>query len=317
MSTRRAVIAGLLAAGVCLTAGCSNDTSSSGSDETSAASADKGNVNLSGQNFTETQITAAMYKLLLEDAGYTVTTKLVDTRDVYIPEMDKGNVDVATEYVSGLADYLNTTQNGDNADPVSSSDLEATMKALGTLAAKSNITMLEPAEAVDANAFAVTTKFAEDNNVATLSDLAGLGQPIVLAAAPDCEGRTDCEGGLSGDYGIDISKVLPLGYASPQAIDSVNKGESQLVEVASTQAASLAEQGITVLEDDKHIQPVQNLVPAVNSDFLDAHPDVADALNKLAVLTSDDISTLDAKVDLDREDPAGVAEAYLTDKGLI
>ncbi|MGI8702625.1 MAG: glycine betaine ABC transporter substrate-binding protein [Nocardioidaceae bacterium] len=319
MSTRRAVVTGLLATGVLLTAGCSNDTSStSGGGDTSAAPADKGDVNLSGQNFTETQITAAMYQLLLEDAGYTVTTKLVDTRDVYIPEMDKGNVDVATEYVSGLADYLNTTQNGDNADPVSSSDLDATTKALDALAAGSNISILEPADAVDANAFAVTTKFAEDNNVATLSDLAGVGQPIVLAAAPDCEGRTDCEGGLSGDYGIDISKVLPLGYASTQAIDSVNKGESQLVEVASTQAASLAEQGLTVLDDDQHIQPVQNLVPAVNSDFLGAHPDVAETLNQLsAVLTSDDISMLDSQVDLDREDPADVAQQYLTDKSLI
>ncbi len=317
MRRPNALLSGILAAALFAAAGCANDTEGSSSDGGGGA-ADKGDVTLSGQNFTETQITAAMYSLLLEKAGYNVTTKLVDTRDVYIPEMKNGDVDIATEYVSGLADYLNTTTNGDGAEPVSSSDLDATTQKLDELAAQSNITLLEPAEAVDANAFAVTKQFAEDNSLSTLSDLAALGEPIVLAAAPDCEGRTDCEGGLSGDYGIDITKVLPLGYASPQAIESVTSGESQLVEVASTQSASLAEQDLVVLEDDKQIQPVQNLIPAVNSDFLKDNPDVEDTLNALSeVLTSEDISGLDAKVDIDREDAGDVAKTYLEDEGLL
>ncbi len=310
-ASRARISAGMLAAVLVAASGCANDTGDSGGE-------DKGDVNLSGQNFIETQITAAMYSLLLEDAGYNVTTKLVDTRDVYIPEMKKGDVDVATEYVGALADYLNTTANGDDAEPVSSSDLDETMANLEELAAESNITVLEPAEAVDANAFAVTSEFAEENDLSTLSDLAALGEPIVLAAAPDCEGRPDCEGGLSDDYGIDITKVLGLGYASPQAIESVKSGESQLVEVASTQSDSLAEQGLVVLEDDKQIQPVQNLVPVVNSDFLNDNPEVEDILNKVsAELTSDDIAALNAQVAVDRADPAQVAEDYLTEKGLL
>ncbi|MDQ3484870.1 MAG: ABC transporter substrate-binding protein [Actinomycetota bacterium] len=316
MRRPNALTTGILSAALLLAAGCANDTASDGA--TGDGGGDKGDITLSGQNFTETQITAAMYSLLLEDAGYAVTTKLVDTRDVYIPEMKNGDVDIATEYVSGLADYLNTTTNGDDAEPVSSSDLEATMQKLDELAAQSNITMLEPAEAVDANAFAVTSKFAEDNSLSTLSDLAALGEPIVLAAAPDCEGRTDCEGGLSDDYGIDITKVLPLGYASPQAIESVVSGESQLVEVASTQSESLAEQDLVVLEDDMQIQPVQNLIPAVNSDFLEDNPDVEETLNALSdVLTSEDIAGLDAEVDIDRADPADVAQEYLESKDLL
>jgi len=317
MLKARALLTGMLAAALLTAAGCSNDT---GDDDSSGdgGGGDKGSIKLSGQNFTETQVTAAMYQLLLEDAGYTVDTTLVDTRDVYIPEMKSGNIDVATEYVSGLADYLNTVQNGDGAAPVSSSDLDETMGNLAGLAAKENIEVLEPAEAVDANAFAVTKDFADENKVATLSDLAKLGQPVVLAAAPDCEGRTDCEGGLSEDYGINISKVLPLGYASPQAIDSVNSGESQLVEVASTSSDSLLEQDLVVLEDDKHIQPVQNLVPAVNSDFLKDNPDVAEVLNGLsAKLTSDDIAELNSSVDVDREDPADAAKSWLEDNDLL
>lgn len=304
---RRMGMAGFMATVAVVGAGCSNDT----------AGGDKGSVDLSGQNFTEMQIMAEMYSQLLENEGYSVSTKLVDTRDVYIKELQSGGVDVAPEYVGALADFLNVTQNGEDAETVTSPDPTESLNALEPLADKANITLLEPAEASDQNAFAVTQEFAEQNDLATLSDLGALGQPIVLAAAPDCKGRTDCEAGLTEEYGIDITKVLPLGYGSPQAIDSVKNGESQLAEVATTQSNVTAE-GLVILEDDKQVQPAQNLIPAMNSDFLQDNPDAADALNKLAdTLTTDDLTELNTKVDLEREDPADVAKQYLEDNGLL
>lgn len=309
---RRIGMAGFMATVAVVGAGCSNDTA--GGD---TAGGDKGSVDLSGQNFTEMQIMAEMYSQLLENEGYSVSTKLVDTRDVYIKELQSGGVDVAPEYVGALADFLNVTQNGEDAETVTSPDPTESLNALEPLADKANITLLEPAEASDQNAFAVTQEFAEQNDLATLSDLGALGQPIVLAAAPDCEGRTDCEAGLTEQYGIDITKVLPLGYGSPQAIDSVKNGESQLAEVATTQSNVTAE-GLVILEDDKQVQPAQNLIPAMNSDFLQDNPDAADALNKLAdTLTTDDLTELNTKVDLEREDPADVAKQYLEDNGLL
>ncbi len=313
MALRGIVTVSLLVAIAAVGAGCANDAENGGG----TGSGDKGSVSLSGQNFTEMEIMAEMYSQLLENEGYTVSTKLVDTRDIYIQELKSGDVDVAPEYVGALADFLNITQNGEDAEPVTSPDPQESLNALEPLAEKANITLLEPAEASDQNAFAVTEEFAQQNDVATLSDLAELGQPIVLAAAPDCEGRTDCEAGLSEEYGIDITKVLPLGYGSPQAIDSVQKGESQLVEVATTQS-NVAAEGLVVLEDDKNIQPAQNLIPAVNSDFLADNPDVADALNKLAdTLTTEDLTELNTKVDLERADPADVAQQYLEDNDLL
>src|SRR5918993_1441889 len=49
--------------------------------------------------------------------------------------------------------------------------------------------------ATDTNAFFVTKEYSESEGVTKLSDLKGTS--VVLAAAPDCEGRLDCEGGLS------------------------------------------------------------------------------------------------------------------------
>ena len=63
-------------------------------------------------------------------------------------------------------------------------------------------------------------------------------------------------------------------------------GESQFGETSTTDA-TLESQGLVLLTDDKKIQPAENLVPAVSSAFLAAHPDVADPLNQLmAALTT-------------------------------
>ena len=56
------------------------------------------------------KIMAAMYSEVLGNAGYDVETQLVTTRDVYVPELTKGNVDVVPDYLAGIADYLNTTR---------------------------------------------------------------------------------------------------------------------------------------------------------------------------------------------------------------
>src|SRR4029079_8126838 len=87
------------------------------------------------------------------------------------------------------------------------------------------LTLLDQSAATDTNAFMVTKDYSEKNGVTKLSDLSG--KSVKLAAAPDCEGRLDCEGGLTDQYGIDVTEVLPLGYASDQTYQSVLSGESE------------------------------------------------------------------------------------------
>ena len=281
-----------------------------------AGSKDKGSLTLSGQNFPEATLVADMYKLLLEDAGYTVDMKLVGTRAVYVNGFGK-DIDLAPEYVAGIADQLNADANGADAKPVSTNDPQQTIDNAKPLLDKAGITLLDPAEATDQNAFFVTKKFADQHSLTTLSDLGGLGEPVVLAAAPDCKGRTDCEGGLSKTYGIDISKILPLGFASAQTYKSVLDGESQLGETSTTDG-SLSSQGLVLLDDDKGIQPAQNLIPAVSTTFLKDHPDVEDTLNGLmAKLTTDDLIELNGKMGNEREKPEDVAKQWLQDQGLL
>lgn len=321
MRLTRMLGVGVAVVGLLATAACGGDSLEDSSDEDSSggseASGDKGSLMLSGQNFTEGEIMAELYAGVLENAGYDVTVKLVGTRDVYIREMKSGRVDVVPEYLAGIADLLNTQANGEGAEPITSNDPEGSLSALEPLATEAGITMLEPAEATNQNAYAVTQEFADENGVETLSDLAGLGEPTKLAAAPDCEGRDDCEKGLREVYGIDIQEVVPLGFGTAQTKDALAEGEVQLGQVGTTDG-SLEDLGLVILEDDQGLQPAQNLIPAVRTEFLDQNPDVADALNELSgTLTTEDLARMNAAVDIERQKAADAAAAYLEDKGLV
>jgi osmoprotectant transport system substrate-binding protein len=75
--------------------------------------------------------------------------------------------------------------------------------------------------------------------------------------------------------------------------------------------------GLVLLEDDQGLQLADNLVPIVNAETA-GDDAVAEALNALAdVLTTEDLATLNAQVDAERQQPADVARAYLEEQGLI
>src|SRR4029079_854694 len=149
----------------------------------------------------------------------------------------------------------------------------ATVAAPEPPAEEQGISILPPSDATDQNAFFVSQDNADAHGLKNLSDLAALGKALKLGAPPDCEGRADCEGGLSDVYGFDITEIVPLDFGSSQVKDAVAKGEGDLGERATTDA-SLADVGLVLLEHDKGIQPAQNLTPAVNSDFLADNPDL-------------------------------------------
>lgn len=276
-----------------------------------------GEVVIAHQNFTEMSIMAELYAGVLADAGYEPKLQALGDRTLYAGELGSGDVDIAVEYTSSMTEFLNREQNGPDAEPVASSDLDATLGQLEELGAEAGVTPLEPAQAEDANAFAVTKEFSEKNDVTTLSDLGNLGQPIALAAAPDCPDRPDCKLGLESVYNIEISDFQPLGFGSAQTKDALQKGEVQLGQVG-TSDGQLEQLELVVLEDDKNWQNVENLVPVMNTEFYDANPDAVEALNKLSeVLTTEDLMMLNSQVDAERMLPEDVAAKYLTDKGLV
>lgn len=313
MLLRRPLAAALTLGLLLFAAACADDDladDDTGSDPTSDGG---GQLTIGSQSFDEAALVTAMYQALLEDAGYEVETKLVDARPAYLSEMP-GDIDIAPEYVAGLGDQLNTDANGEDAPPISTSDTQETLDAMAPLLEEKGITVLEPSEATSQNAYFVTEEFSEAEGVTKLSDLEG--QQITLAAAPDCKGRDDCEAGLTDVYGIDI-KLLPLGYASPETFQAVLEGEAQLGQTG-TLDGTLDDQGLVLLEDDRGIQPAQNLIPAVSTEFLEEHPDVEEPLNELMeTLDNEVLGELLVRVTIDRESPEDVATSFLQEEGLL
>lgn len=315
---RRAAAA--LAVPLLFLAGCGSggsDALGEGPGDDTADGGAGGEVVIAYQDYTEMSIMAEMYGALLEEEGFEPTLKGVGDRAIYAGQLESGQVHVAPEYVSSMTEFLNREINGADAEPVASPDLDETMGQLEELAGQKNMTPLEPAEAEDANAFAVTRDFSEEKEVTTLSDLGELGEPVALAAAPDCPERPDCQLGLQDVYGIDISGFEPLGFGAPATKDALTKGEVQLGQVG-TSDGQIEQLDLVVLEDDQDWQNAENLVPVVSTEYLDEHPEVADILNALSdVLTTEDLMRLNAQVDAERMLAADVAEQYLTDKGLV
>jgi len=319
MRRRVRPLAAVLATGTLLVAAaCGGDDPLAESESSSGSDTDKGSLSLSGQNFTEMQIMAELYRQLLEDAGYTVESRLVATRDVYLGGLQDGSIDVVPEYAGSIADELNARENGPDADPASTPDIESTMAALQDLAGQVGLEALEPAEATDENAFAVTQDYADENSLTTLSDVGEINGPVKLAAAVDCSERPDCAIGLERVYDIEIDPpVLPLGFGTQETKNALLDGEVQLGQVG-TSDGSVDELGLVIMEDDKDLQAAQNLVPVVNAETLEANPDIADTLNALSdVLTTEDLASLNAAVDLDRQKPDEVAASYLEEQGLL
>lgn len=314
--TIKRLLTAVLAAGSLLLAGCAGDelaSDSQGGDD-SAAGGSGGPVSIAGQSFPEAALMAEMYSQLLTDAGYEPDVKLVDSRDGYMPTFP-GEVDVVPEYVGGIVNFLNADANGAKAEPFEAGDGKQLADDGQQLLDDAGITLLDLSEATDTNAYFVTQDYSESEGVTALSDLEGV--TVTLAAAPDCEGRLDCEGGLTDAYGIDITEVLPLGYASDQTYQAVIDGEAELGQTSTTDG-TLESQGLVVLEDDQQIQPAQNLVPAVSTEFLDANPDVAEVLNPLmAALTTEKLTELNGRIAVDREKPEDVAADFLESEGLL
>ncbi|MGH8890042.1 MAG: ABC transporter substrate-binding protein [Acidothermaceae bacterium] len=307
--TRRilAVTAAVAALTVAL-AGCSSSKKS--------GSGSGGHLVIGSADFSEQQVLANLYALLAQNAGYTTTIQTVTTREIYEPALEKGQIDIVPDYAATFTEYLNDKVNGANAPVVATSDKDTTLAALNKLAKPRGLTALEPSDAADENAFAVTKDFATKNNLKNLSDVGAAKLPIKLAAPAECKSRPFCGGALTDKYGINITKYDPFDFDSVPGKKAVQNGNDDMVEVA-TDDGTLDQFNLVILQDDKHVQLADNLVPIVGKKYANDSK-LAAAINVLApVLTSADLGAMDAKVDTEKKLPADVAKAYLVSKKLI
>lgn len=160
----------------------------------------EGSLTVGSSNFAESNIAAQLYGQALEAAGVDVAyTPDIGARDVYYEALKSGDIDLVPEFTGTLLTFL-------DGEAEASPDVEEVLELLRPLAEEDGVTILEPAEADSVNTFVVTAETAEEYDLSTVSDLAGVSDPLVLGGPPECPERPYCLVGLQETYGLSFAE---------------------------------------------------------------------------------------------------------------
>jgi glycine betaine/choline ABC-type transport system substrate-binding protein len=137
---------------------------------------------------------------------------------------------------------------------------------------------------------------------------------MVLGGPPECPERPFCIPGLEETYGIEFQEFKPLDVGGPLTVQALENGQIDIGLLFST-SSTIAANDWVVLEDDKSLQTAENITPVVNSESNDET--IESLLNSVsAALTTENITDLNGQVEIDKESPADVAEAFLEGEGI-
>lgn len=188
-----------------------------------------GSVVVGAADFAESATLGTIYATVLEAAGYDAEVTTIGNREAYLPALEDGKqVQVIPEYVGTLTEFLNKNVNGADAEPVASSDLDATVEGLTGLGEEVGLVFGQPSPAQDQNAFAVTKGFADEHGVSTLSELAEACGGLVLGGPPECTERPFCQPGLEETYGLEFAEFTSLDAGGPLTKSALQQGEITL-----------------------------------------------------------------------------------------
>ena len=315
MSKPLRLLLALLAALALVAAACGDDDDGGDGDTSGNAAQDEGGddppIVIGAQDFGESAILAEIYKQRLEGEGYEVSTQsLGGFRDIEIEAFDQGEINFAPEYAASMLEFLNENKGE------ATSDVDETVEKLQTYLDEKQLTALEPADAVDTNAFVVTDETAESVGLESLSDLAEKGGDLTLGGPSDCETNPFCIPGLQDKYGLDLSGSFTALDADAVA-DTLAAGQVDVGVLFST-SGRIADEGWVLLEDDQQMLAADNVVPVVKDELTEAYGDeLAGTVDEVsAALTTEELTELNKRYEIDKEDAADVATSWLEDNDL-
>ncbi|MEV3856727.1 ABC transporter substrate-binding protein [Streptomyces sp. NPDC050095] len=306
---RRAVIGGLFAAAsVPALAACSSGITSLNGDGSggSGGGSSKGGVTIGTANFTENQVLGYLYAAVLEAAGVKTNVRPnLGTREILIPALKGGDIDLLPEYQGALLHYLDTKATATE---------EGAMQNALAMALPAGLQILPYGMAEDSDAFAVTRETAEKYHLTSLADLAKHNGKLVIGAAPEVKKRQVGAVGLKDVYGIEFKEFKSLDSSGPLVKGALKKGDVDVANLFTTDT-DIAANDWVVLTDPKNLVPGQHIVPLIADRKADST--VRKALARLGnVLTTEQLTELNRLVDKDKKDPEDVANDYAKQHGL-
>jgi osmoprotectant transport system substrate-binding protein len=313
------IVAALLATGI---AACGDDDDSGDGGGESAdtnlieENPDNNAVKLTvgSKNFTEQIVLGEIYAQALEAAGYDVSTDLnLGSEVVALKALEDGEISGYPEYTStALTSFFKTAPEDVPAD-----GQEAIDQAQPEFEEK-GLVAYPPTEFSSANAVGLLTETADELGVENISDLEGQSEDLDLYGSPECRQRIDCLVGLEENYGLEFNSFTPVDIGLRYEV--LDKGDADLSILFTTDAQLFTDPDTyTILEDDQGVLPAGNVTFVASQEAVDeAGSDLGETVEKVqGDLTLEAMQELNAKVDVDKEDPADAAREYLEEFGYI
>lgn len=233
-----------------------------------------------------------------------------------------GSANVRTAFESGQFagywEYTGTSWITYNKQTTPLKDKEEMFQAVKEADAKKGIAWLDPAPLNNTYAFAIREDKAKELGVKTLSDVAKLpASEQTFCVESEFSTRDDGWPGLQKEYGLSPdAKVAMLDtgviYTATEKGQDCNFGE-----VFETDGR-IAALKLQVMEDDKQFFPIYQGALTIKADMLEKYPAIADIMAEVSPkLTTDVMQQLNAKADVEGEDPADIAKEWLESEGLI
>lgn len=308
MGALRSVVLFALAGLAVTLVGCGSQPQADGRDSALGDQA----ITVASFDFPESELLAEIYAQALQAGGFdTRLERRLGPRELVQPALARGLVEFVPEYSGTALEFLSLGA----AEPTP--DVEVTRAALRRTVDDDRIVALAPAPAQDANAVVVNRELADRYNLDEVSDLEALAPRLTIGGPPECPGRPFCLDGLGRVYGLQFESFLPLDAGGPLTHQALAGGHVD-VAVLFTTDPKLDMPTLAVLDDDRRLQPAENVVPLVRAEIVERWGNdlvrLVDGVS--ARLTTDDLRALNARVAAG-DSPATVAERWLVDEGLM
>jgi osmoprotectant transport system substrate-binding protein len=258
-------------------------------------------ITIGSADFPESQLLATIYAKALQAKGVKTETKLsIGSREVYMPALRDGSIDLIPEYTGSILTYLDRNAKPQNAQEVN----DALKKAL-----PAGVSMLTPSPAQDADTLVVTSATASKYGLKAIPDLKDVAANLVVGASPEWRGRWEGMVGLKEVYGLTFKSFRPLDVTGPLTLSALLHGQIDVANLTTTNPA-LARNKLVSLEDPKNLIPAQNIVPIFATQRIDDK--VSAILNAVsAAMTTEDLVPMNGRL-ADHDDIGAIAADWLT-----
>ncbi len=285
------------------------------------ATAAQAQVVVSSKIDTEGGVIGNIIKQVLDANGVPTTDKIqLGNTSVVRGAITAGQIDIYPEYTGNGAFFFN------EADKPIWNDAKAGYAEVKKLDYDANkIVWLAPAPANNTWAIAVRSDVAGPANLKTLSDfgkyVAG-GGTVKLAASSEFVNSPAALPAFEKTYGFTLSpdQLVTLSGGDTAATIAAAAGQTSGVNAAMVYGTDggIAPSGLTVMDDDKGVQPIYNPAPIIREAALKQYPQIetllAPVFAKLDLVT---LQTLNGRVQVGGETAAAVATDFLKTNGFV